>query len=142
MAVQTIPVNGPAEVSDNGILACFVQQPVANTPAETTSGATYSEKWKGPYEKGKEVLSSIKVGDALSEFHTWLGDNKVSRYDAPKCPTRFGDGSHWVITSIRVDEHTAGDHCYINIDCTPNFIETSTDPLVEDTESNVWSITW
>ena len=70
---------GPVPTNENGVLSAFVQQPVSNTPAETSNGITYTEKWKGPYEKGKTVLSSVKVGDNLSVLHTWLGTNRVVR---------------------------------------------------------------
>ena len=143
MAVQNIQAYGPAPTNNNGVLTAFVQQPVANTPAEVGKNKiVYTEKWKGPYEKGKNILSSIKVGDRLTKFHTFLG-NKISRFDTPTCPMRYGEESFWVIESIKVDEHTAGAHCFITVDCVPHFtFSEAGDGLTEITEANTWSVTW
>lgn len=145
MAVQDIEVYGPALTDANGVLAVFVQQPVTNTPAEVSKNrVVYTEKWKGPYEKGKTVLSSVKVGDALTTLHTFLGANRISRFDTPACPTREGNSSYWQIKAIKVDEHTAGDHCFITVD-TEAYVEESEsggDDLNENKEANTWSVTW
>ena len=67
MSVQNIQAYGPAPTDKNGVLAAFVQQPITNTPAEVSKNrVVYTEKWKGPYEKGKTVLSTVKVGDNLN----------------------------------------------------------------------------
>lgn len=133
---------GPAATNTNGVLNAFVQQPISNTPAETTNGIQYTEKWKGPYEKGKTVLSSVKVGDNLSVFHTWLGANRVVRIQPPTPPTRNNVTGNWLITSIRVDEHTAGDHCFINIETIANYGGSDVETLTEITDANTWSINW
>lgn len=143
MAVQNIEVYGPALTDANGVLAVFVQQPVTNTPAEVSKNrVVYTEKWKGPYEKGKTVLSSVKVGDALTTLHTFLGANRISRFDTPVCPTREGNSSYWQIKVIKVDEHTAGDHCFITVDCEAFVGESEVENLVENSEANTWSVTW
>ena len=141
MSATNLTDYGPAPTNESGVLACFVQQPVSNTPMETRNGIVYTEKWKGAYEKGKGVLSSVKVGDTLNTFHTWLGDNKVSRFTTPACPTRYGESSYWIIDAIRVDEHTAGDHCFITVDCSP-YSEKGCEDLTENDEANTWSVTW
>ena len=145
MAVQNIEVYGPALTDANGVLAVFVQQPVTNTPAEVGKNrVVYTEKWKGPYEKGKTVLLTVKVGDNLTSFHTFLGENRISRFDTPVCPTREGNSGYWQIKAIKVDEHTAGDHCFITVD-TEAYVEESEsggDNLNENKEANTWSVTW
>ena len=143
MSVQNIQAYGPAPTNNNGVLTAFVQQPVANTPAEVGKNkVVYTEKWKGPYEKGKNILSSIKVGDRLTKFHTFLG-NRISRFDTPTCPIRYGEESFWVIESVKVDEHTAGAHCFITVDCVPYFTFSETETgLTENKEANTWSVTW
>jgi hypothetical protein len=96
MAVQNIEVYGAAPTDENGVLAAFVQQPVANTPAEVGENiVVYTEKWKGSYEKGKTVLSSVKVGDNLTSLHSFLGTNRISRFDTPASPTRENKTSWW-----------------------------------------------
>ena len=143
MSVQNIEVYGPALTDANGVLAVFVQQPVTNTPAEVSKNrVVYTEKWKGPYEQGKTVLSSVKVGDNLTSFHTFLGANRISRFTTPVCPIREGTSSYWQIKAIKVDEHTAGDHCYITVDCEAFVGETESEDLTENKEANTWSVTW
>lgn len=133
---------GPAPTNANGVLSAFVQQPVSNTPAETTAGITYTEKWKGPYNVGKNVLNTIQVGDYLSAFHNWLGNNRVVRIEPPTPPTRNNIAGNWLITSIRVDEHTAGDHCFINVDAVANYGGSDVETITEITDQNVWSVSW
>ena len=141
MAATELSVYGPAPTSGDGVLAAFVQQPVANTPAELGKyQIVYTEKWKGPYETGKEILSHVKIGDNLTSFHEFLGDNKVSRYDTPVAPVREKLSSYWQIRAIRVDEHTAGAHCFITGDCDADFGLSA--GLTERTEANTWSVTW
>lgn len=141
MAATELSVYGPAPTSGDGVLAAFVQQPVANTPAELGKyQIVYTEKWKGPYETGKEILSHVKIGDNLTSFHEFLGDNKVSRYDTPVAPVREKLSSYWQIRAIRVDEHTAGAHCFITVDCDADFGLSA--GLTERTEANTWSVTW
>lgn len=143
MAVQNIQVYGAAPTDKNGVLAAFVQQPVANTPAEVGENiVVYTEKWKGSYEKGKTVLSSVKVGDNLTSLHSFLGINRISRFDTPTSPTRENKTSWWQIKAIKVDEHTAGDHCFITVDCEAIFEVTESENLTENDEANTWSITW
>ena len=141
MAATNLSVYGPAPVDKDGVLAAFVQQPVANTPSEISKfRIVYTEKWKGPYETGKEILSKVTIGENLKEFHTALG-NTVSRFTTPASPVRENLSSYWQIAAIKVDEHTAGDHCFITVDCEANF-GLSAEQLIENTDANTWSVTW
>ena len=61
-----------AQVDNNGVLNCLVQQPVDNTPSEVRTGTStstlkYVEKFKGPYNKLKDILSYIKIGQTISD---------------------------------------------------------------------------
>ena len=142
MAATNLSVYGPAPVDKDGVLAAFVQQPVANTPSEISKfRIVYTEKWKGPYEKGKEILSNVTIGENLTAFHSFLGNNRVSRFNTPESPVREQLSSYWQIAAIKVDEHTAGDHCFITVDCEANF-GLSADQLIENTDANTWSVTW
>ena len=133
MAATNLSVYGPAPVDKDGVLAAFVQQPVANTPSEISKfRIVYTEKWKGPYETGKEILSKVKIGEDLTAFHTALG-NTVSRFTTPASPVREKLSSYWQIAAIKVDEHTAGAHCFITVDCEADF---GLSALTENTDAN------
>lgn len=147
MSKNPISTNRTATVSANGILDCWVQQPVDNSPSESSAGVvTYQEKFKGPYSKGKELLDRIKVGDTLASAHTSLGATVSggiqNAYDAPTPPTRNNKTLTWIVSGIRVQEAEAGDHCFIYVDYTAQFIGWEVNTLYEIDERNVWSLSW
>lgn len=156
MASDTITYYGPAPTSADGVLNAFVQQPVANTPAEDANGKrTYKERWKGPYSRGKEILSTIANGDSIIAVYGWLGGNKVQRYDYPTATVIVSeiapDGTvkktikrgTWCVETIDVIELDAGAHCYIDIQYTSEEIsESSVDTLTEDETKRTWTVNW
>lgn len=150
MSAQPIKNYGPAPTS-NGVLDCFVQQPVPNSPSEDMNGViSYTEKWKGPYSRGKGVLASVSTGDAISKLDIFLGSNRISRIPRPTAYYRKynDDGSVatkigvWRIRAINVEELTAGDHCIIQVDCETVPEETTVTTLTEDEFADTWSISW
>lgn len=131
-----ITYRGPAPVSENGVLACWVQQPVDNTPATNSSGQMiYTEKWKGPYSQGINILDDVKAGDIIDTFHGWLGENRISYFDIPSIPTDDPTVDlHWTITSLRVSELQAGDHCTITVEFSHNMQKLQ--------DSDTWEVSW
>ena len=74
MSAYSLPSPAAGSVQNNGVLTKFIKQTVDNTPCEMSNGEiNYREKWKGPYSRGKSILSSVKIGDDLSAAHTALG---------------------------------------------------------------------
>lgn len=155
MATETIEHYGPVATT-NGVLAAFVQQPIANTPSEDANGKrTYKERWKGPYSKGKTILNTIKNGDSISQVYIWLGDNKVQRFSYPTAKAikiEIANGivnkkiisGVWIVETINVIELDAGAHCYVDIQymCEPAPDESSTEPLTEDETQRTWTVNW
>lgn len=118
MTVNPIP-DYTVSVDANGVLAQLVKQPYDNTPSEDESGCKYCEKFKGPYDKVRNVLDWVKTGDTLSAAHAALNTNVglSEQIGAPSCPTRPElSGATWRVTGIRVEECEAGDHCFLYID--------------------------
>jgi hypothetical protein len=71
--MAAITISGTAATVDaNGVLNCLVQQTVDNTPSETANGMEYTEKYKGPYSKLKDILSHISVGVGIDAAHSAL----------------------------------------------------------------------
>ena len=65
--INPIQTGSTAPVDSNGVLNCIVQQPVENTPSEVRTGTStstlkYVEKFKGPYNKLKDILRYVKMG--------------------------------------------------------------------------------
>ena len=147
MSKNPITTGRTATVNSSGILDCWVQQPVDNSPSENSSNlVTYQEKFKGPYSVGKEILSRIYVGQKLSDAHTQLNQSvsgKIkSAYPSPTSPVRNDKATHWVITNIHVQEADAGDHCYLTIDCVATVNSFDTTTLSEISERSVWNLSW
>lgn len=71
--MAAITISGTAaSVDADGVLNCLVQQPVDNTPSETENGMEYTEKYKGPYSKLKDILSHVRVGLVIDAAHSAL----------------------------------------------------------------------
>lgn len=138
MAIQ-MEYRGSAPTDDKGVLDCFVQQPVDNTPSADKDGRIiYTEKWKGPYKTAIDILDDIKVGMDIAVFHQWLGANKISCFDPPAPPKinkdDTGTDNKWIISNIRVQELTAGDHAIIVVEFGAN--------LQKLQDSDTWSVSW
>ena len=74
MSAYSLPSPATGSVQNNGVLTKFIKQTVDNTPCEMSNGEiNYREKWKGPYSRGKSILSSVKIGDSIAKAHTALG---------------------------------------------------------------------
>lgn len=130
-------------INKTGVLNCLVKQPVDNTPSENENGVIYCEKFKGSYLLVKECLSHIYVGMTLASAHTALaycGGLHVM-IDMPTCPTRDGISGVWRIDGIRVEEHDAGDHAFLYLDCYADYFGLD-DEGTDDPWQDVWSITW
>ena len=142
MSAYSLPSPATGSVQNNGVLTKFIKQTVDNTPCEMSNGEiNYREKWKGPYSRGKSILSSVKIGDTLSAAHSALG-NSVEEFSEPTCPTRNNTAGTWKVKEIRVEQIEAGDHCYVYFTFYADFASTSVDTLTELIEKDVWSITW
>ena len=142
MSAYSLPSPAAGSVQNNGVLTKFIKQTVDNTPCEMSNGEiNYREKWKGPYERGKSILSSVKVGDDLSAAHTALGQS-VEEFSAPNCPTRNKTAGTWKVKEIRVEQIEAGDHCYVYFTFYADFASTEVQTLTEVVDKNVWSIQW
>ena len=90
------------------------------------------------------MLSHIRVGDWLSDAHTYLqsvGQGIKKAYDTPTCPARNNQSYSWIISKIRIEEAEAGDHGFLYIDCDAAVASTG-DDLVDDPYQDVWSMTW
>ena len=131
-SINSIQDGRTAPVDKNGVLDCLVQQPVENTPSEVRTGTStstlkYTEKFKGPYNKLKDILSYIKIGQTVSEVHSamqvYVG-RLISYFQVPACPNRIDDsvdppvtyGGVWRVVGVQIYEHTAGDHAFIRIE--------------------------
>ena len=141
-----------APVDNNGVLNCLVQQPVDNTPSEVRTGTStstlkYVEKFKGPYNKLKDILSHIKIGQTISEAHSDMQSHVgrlISYFSVPDCPNRVDDsveppvtyGGVWRVVGVQIDEHTAGDHAFIRIEYEGIYNKTT------DSSQDVWSLQW
>ena len=142
MSAYSLPSPAAGSVQNNGVLTKFIKQTVDNTPCEMSNGEiNYREKWKGPYSRGKSILSSVKIGDDLSAAHTALGQS-VEEFSAPNCPTRNKTAGTWKVKETRVEQIEAGDHCNVYFTFYADFASTSVETLTEVVEKNVWSITW
>jgi hypothetical protein len=143
MSKTNLTYYGPAPVNSNGVLNAFVQQPTTESPSETTSGIVYSEVWKGPYEKGKNILSFVKIGDTRNVFYTWLGANRVYRIDPPNAPIRNGEQLNWYVDSINVSELQAGDHCTITVKFKTEFDNAESPNIVQEVPDSLrWDVAW
>ena len=76
----------------SGVLGTQVKQPYDNTPSEDLPGMTYNEKFKGPYDKAKEVRSYVQIGMPISAVHTVLSQQigLSEQITYPACPARGG----------------------------------------------------
>ena len=142
MSAYSLPTPATGSVQNNGVLTKFIKQTVDNTPCEMSNGEiNYREKWKGPYSRGKSILSSVKIGDDISKAHTALGQS-VEEFSAPTCPTRNKTDGVWKVKETRVEQIEAGDHCNVYFTFYADFSSTETETLTEDVEKNVWSVSW
>ena len=142
MSAYSLPSPAAGSVQNNGVLTKFIKQTVDNTPCEMSNGEiNYREKWKGPYSRGKSILSSVKIGDDLSAAHSALGGS-VEEFSAPTCPTRNKTAGTWKVKETRVEQIEAGDHCYVYFTFYADFASTEVETLTEVVEKNVWSIQW
>ena len=142
MSAYSLPSPAAGSVQNNGVLTRFIKQTVDNTPCEMSNGEiNYREKWKGPYSRGKSILSSVKIGDTIDKAHTALGQS-VEEFSAPTCPTRNKTVGTWKVKEIRVEQIEAGDHCNVYFTFYADFASTEVETLTEDVEKNVWSVSW
>ena len=142
MSAYSLPSPAAGSVQNNGVLTKFIKQTVDNTPCEMSNGEiNYREKWKGPYSRGKSILSSVKIGDTIDTAHTALGES-VEEFSAPTCPTRNNTAGVWKVKETRVEQIEAGDHCNVYFTFYADFASTEVQTLTEDVEKNVWSVSW
>ena len=142
MSAYSLPSPAAGSVQNNGVLTKFIKQTVDNTPCEMSNGEiNYREKWKGPYSRGKSILSSVKIGDNIDTAHTALGES-VEEFSAPTCPTRNSKDGVWKVKEIRVEQIEAGDHCNVYFTFYADFASAEVETLTEDVEKNVWSVSW
>ena len=142
MSAYSLPSPAAGSVQNNGVLTKFIKQTVDNTPCEMSNGEiNYREKWKGPYSRGKSILSSVKIGDTIDTAHTALGGS-VEEFSAPTCPTRNNVAGVWKVKETRVEQIEAGDHCNVYFTFYAYFASTEVETLTEDVEKNVWSVSW
>lgn len=142
MSAYSLPSPASGSVQNNGVLTKFIKQTVDNTPCEMSNGEiNYREKWKGPYSRGKSILSSVKIGDNIDTAHTALGES-VEEFSAPTCPTRNNTAGVWKVKETRVEQIEAGDHCNVYFTFYADFASTEVETLTEDVEKNVWSVSW
>ena len=142
MSAYSLPSPAAGSVQNNGVLTKFIKQTVENTPCEMSNGEiNYREKWKGPYSRGKSILSSVKIGDTIDKAHTALGES-VEEFSAPTCPTRNNTAGVWKVKETRVEQIEAGDHCNVYFTFYADFASTEVETLTEDVEKNVWSVSW
>lgn len=142
MSAYSLPSPAAGSVQNNGVLTKFIKQTVDNTPCEMSNGEiNYREKWKGPYSRGKSILSSVKIGDTIDTAHTALGGS-VEEFSAPICPTRNNTAGVWKVKETRVEQIEAGDHCNVYFTFYADFASTEVETLIEDVEKNVWSVSW
>lgn len=136
-----IPYNGPVKKAPAGILDCMVMQPNDQTPhlENGEKADKYSEKWKGPYDKVKDVAKApiyglrLRIDDKRPNF----SGNWISRYDPPSPP----EGKEWFITGLTVEEQTAGDHAILKIDYTARDAGWGAGQFYDDADV-VWTLTW
>ena len=142
MSAYSLPSPAAGSVQNNGVLTKFIKQTVDNTPCEMSNGEiNYREKWKGPYSRGKSILSSVKIGDNIDTAHTALGGS-VEEFSAPACPIRNNTAGVWKVKETRVEQIEAGDHCNVYFTFYADFAPTEVETLTEDVEKNVWSVSW
>lgn len=72
MAINPITSGRTAPVNADGVLSCLVKQPVDNQPYEDANGLHLEECYKGSYNKLKDILGHIWVGEGISAVHTTL----------------------------------------------------------------------
>lgn len=142
MNAYSLPSPASGSVQNNGVLTKFIKQTVDNTPCEMSNGEiNYREKWKGPYSRGKSILSSVKIGDKIDKAHTALGGS-VEEFSEPTCPTRNNVAGVWKVKETRVEQIEAGDHCNVYFTFYADFSSDDVQTLTEDVEKNVWSVSW
>lgn len=142
MTINPIP-SYTVSVDTDGVLAELVRQPYDNSPSEDSSGCRYCEKFKGPYDKVRNVLNWIKTGDTISAAHAALRTNvgMSEQIGAPQCPTRPElSAATWRISGIRVEECDAGAHCNLYIDYSNESDGES--GLNDDPWQDVWTLSW
>lgn len=147
MATSVIPIEDMG-YHFIGELTRWVKQPVDGSPSESANGIlTLREKWKGPYDWGRQLLGQIKVGDSITNVYNHLdgaGGWPVYKYNYPPCPSRNGNTGYWILTDISIDEcDPAGQHCYLNLTYQPSYYgDTSITTLIDVPEQDVWSMSW
>lgn len=145
--MAAITISGTAATVDaNGVLNCLVQQPVDNTPSETANGMEYTEKYKGPYSKLKDILAHISVGNGIDAAHSALNEIGAIQgyFNAPICPVRIDSsvdpvveyGGEWKVAAIQVDQLAAGSHAIVTIKYAAIYNR------MLHTDQDVWSLSW
>lgn len=143
MAINPITSGRTAPVDANGVLDCLVKQPVDNQPYEDANGLHLEECYKGSYDKLKDILGHIWVGEGISAIHSTIGSvagTIEKAFDSPTCPVRDGVQYEWIAASIRVEEAEAGDHGFLYL--TFDGRVGGEDDLVDDPYQDIWSMSW
>lgn len=136
--INPIPYYGPAPTDLSGVLSQFVRIPCENSPSEQNGELTYTEKWKGPYEDAKDLLTKVASGYTISQVHLALGANRVERFETPTCPARAG--GVWIMDGVQVQELEAGSHAIVTFTYKP--VGSSSGGGTDIPEQDVWSLSW
>lgn len=139
------PIDDYSVATDlSGVLDVLVRQPVDNSPSEDSRGIHYTEKWKGPYAKLKEILSKIRIGQTLTEAHVYL-QTFIGLSEQIPCPqlpiTRDGNVITFKVAGIKVEEIAAGAHGILTLDF-DGIPRDDAAQWITDPYQDVWSVSW
>lgn len=134
------PIHSNRVSTNFGVLNVWVCQSQSQVK-ESGGVITYQEVFKGPFAKGKELLSNIKTGDKIDSIHSLMGFRN-QLFDAPACPTRDDKTGVWILQSVQISEQQAGAHCLLQFLFVADYSGTDVETLTEDIYQNTWSISW
>lgn len=129
-------------VPQGGVLNLFVQQISDTSPSYDNQGnMRYKAVFKGPYIRGKDF--NDMVGRPLQSCLASMSDTFDQNFTFPVPP---GDGDYvWVITSTRIEQPEAGDHCLLVCDCQAeevSQITPGTGGWIGDPDADTWQVRW
>lgn len=124
------------------------QQPSFTSPSSGEKGAgVYTEKWKGSYDKLKDIPGNLSAGMSVNDVHTALigaGFTLSSAYNIPDAGQFVGkDGkthtAHWQWNSANVIELVAGALAELELQYKR---EGDVDQTPPKPDSEEWGVTW
>lgn len=142
MSISNHPESQTAATLSTGVLSEWIVQPSDTSPYYDSDGKMqFTFVAIGPYLYGKDY--NEWCGKPLN---TVLANESKSFSENFQPPTPPGNGDYvWVVKSTRVEQHEAGDHCTLRVDCEAELTSQITpgqDGWLDDPMQDSWSVRW